>query len=353
MIPHFGIKRQYKNLREELLDATNDALKEGVWLEGPYSDLFKSWLAKKTKAKHVILCHSGTQALEIIAKHYKEHFLMDVIEIPNITYPATLNAFMNAGINVHLVDTDSNGLYIRNNASSGHITNPRTKTVACLVGLYGAHPVKANPMDIVDGAQHWLVAEDIGFAMAISFDPTKNLPCSGNGGAIVTNNSYVKDFAESYINNGKPNHMHYGTNSKLSELECSHLLVRTKYIGEWQDRRKDIRDFYISQFNNLPIRCLSKGHQLHADQKFVIDVDDRKALHEYLNDKGIESKIHYPYTLSELEISKIEVAEKPDMISVSSMLSRRVLSLPIYPELTDLEVEFIAEKVGKFFIHDK
>lgn len=342
MIPFFGLKRQYQNHREELLSITDDIMRVGIYHQGPYTEQFKAWLIDRTKSKHAILCHSGTQALEIIANHYKRNFAIETIQISDISYPATLNAFVNVGFDIELHDTDINGLLSDTNSS---VSKDKVK---CLVGLYGASPIKANCMDIVDGAQHWLVADNIGFAMAISFDPTKNLSCTGNGGAIVTNNTYLKDFAEKYIDNGKPYHDIAGTNSKLGEIDCAHLSVKSKYIDIWQNRRREIRNYYIEQFKNLPVRCLSEGIESHADQKFVIEVEDRTSLQQYLRENEIETKIHYPYTLSSLPIAK-DIAKKQGIDSNSSMLMSRVLSLPIYPELFDSEVSFIAKKIKKFY----
>ena len=184
--------------------------------------------------------------------------------------------------------------------------------------------------------------------MAISFDPTKNLPSSGNGGAIVTNDQSLYDWANVMKNNGKLDHYYPGTNSKMSEVECAHLLVRTKHIDSWQNRREQIRNYYLNRFVEMPFRCLSEPFENHADQKFVIYTQDRNELHQHLTDNKIESRIHYPYALSELPIAK-DIIKKPDLISTSIALSRGVLSLPIYPELTDSEVEAVADTVCKFF----
>jgi dTDP-4-amino-4,6-dideoxygalactose transaminase len=149
-------------------------------------------------------------------------------------------------------------------------------------------------------------------------------------------------------NNGKPDHFYPGTNSKMSELECAHLMVKTQYIREWQARREQIRKYYIDRFVDMPFRCLSKPFEHHADQKFVIYTQTRNELHDYLHNNKIESRIHYPYALSELPIAK-DIIKKPDMLSTSMALSRGVLSLPIYPELSDSEVEAVADTVCKFF----
>jgi dTDP-4-amino-4,6-dideoxygalactose transaminase len=357
MIPHFGLRRQYLKLREELLDATDRVLSTGNLMSGQYTTEFEDWLANRTGAKYAVTVHSGTQALEIIAR-YRYHTFNDlfqqgafkgrqpIVRIPNLTYPATLNAFITAGWNIELVDTDKNGMV------PSLLNDERQIGIfECIIGLYGAKPkqnFKWQVDNIVDGAQHWLVADgNIGSGMAISFDPTKNLPASGNGGAIVTQNPELYEYAFTYKNNSMREHRRAGTNSKMSEQECAQIMVRTQYIDEWQARREKIKQYWCNAFENIPIRCLSAGIDRHANQKFVIYTDDRLALNQYLTVNGIETKINYPYALSELPVAAPYA--RPDMLSTSVMLSRGVLSLPIYPELTDAEVEFIAEKVITFY----
>lgn len=362
MIQHFGLVRQYANLRDELLDASDRAMREGCLVDGPYVDQFESWLTGRTGAQYAITCHSGTQALEIIARYrfgVYQSFLIDnemlgphlIIRLPNLTYPATMNAFINAGWIVELVDTDRNGIMLR---AAGESPN---ECYVCPVGLYGARPGNNDKYDvgtIIDGAQHWLVADgNIGIGMAISFDPTKNLPSSGNGGAIVTHNEDLYNFARNYKNNGKlSNHGTSGSNSKMSEQDCAQILVRTKYIDEWQQRRRMIaghwcRDLASLEYKRPGLRCLSQGVEHHAHQKFAIYTEDRDALGAYLLERGIECKIHYPYTLSELPVARD--FKKPDMISTSVALSRGVLSLPMYPELLDSEVEYISGAILEYY----
>lgn len=355
LIPHFGLARQYSNLQEELLEATHEALREGILINGPFTASLESWLRDQTGCRFATVTHSGTHALELIAGyHYDVCFLAGeeeapTIRIPNLTYPATLNAFYSMGWDVELVDTDNNGL-MKFDDDYERDFNAYT----CFVGLYGATNNRAFYSNtIVDGAQHWLTVDkhQVGDGMAISFDPTKNLPSSGNGGAIVTNDESLYEWVNVFKNNGKPDHYYPGTNSKMSELECSHLLVRSKYIGKWQRRRREICHYYLNGFEDMPFRCLSEPFtnvEQHAHQKFVIYTQDRNELYQYLLDNKIEAKIHYPYALSELPIAK-DIIKKPDLISTSVALSRGVLSLPIYPELDDSEVEYIVDKVRKFY----
>jgi len=352
VIAHFGLKRQSLNLRDELLDATEQVLKSGQFLDGDYTRQFEKWLSEKTQTNYAITLHSGTQALEIIAQYcfikgklfgYHEP---EVI-IPNLTYPATLNAFISSNYKVQIWDTDKYGILQEEYPDN-------IEYLYCLVGLYGKKPWNQidfldSPNFIVDGAQHWLVADgDIGVGMSISFDPTKNLPSTGNGGAIVTNEKHLYDFAVKMRNNGKPNFDFAGSNSKMSEQECAQILVRTKYIEVWQKRRESIRQYYCNELRNY-VNCLSDTDVPHGNQKFVIyEPEFRNKLHTHLLASNIETKIHYNYTLSELETSQ-KIKVKPNAFSTSYMLTQGIISLPIYPELTDGEIEYITQTIKKFY----
>jgi dTDP-4-amino-4,6-dideoxygalactose transaminase len=367
-VSFYRLDRQYANLKDELLDATDKALKEGTLVNGQFTYELESWLAKRTNCRYALTVHSGTQALEIMARainidshdHHNSFRLRNNVHkpqvcIPDLTYVATLNAFLNAGYNPILVDVDKNGLLNRDKESF--------RWLYCTVGLYGApapHPETTSLLvdTIVDGAQHWLIEDNPGIGMTISFDPTKNLNASGNGGAIVTNDFEIYEKAVQLKNNGKNSHelvgtgqsasvLFAGTNSKMSELDCAHVLVRTRYLDQWQTRRRQIRLHYLDQFKDLPFRCFSRGFEKHADQKFAIYVGPRNELNEHLQSCDIQTRIHYAEPLSSLPIS--QNLEKPSALSSSNMLAAGSLSLPIYPELTDIEVEYVCDSVRKFF----
>lgn len=354
-IPHFGLKRQHQNLKNEILEVTDQVLSSGQLVAGNKTKDFENWLKSKTKTKYAITVHSGTQALEIIAQYKYENFKIyrvdsiPTIRIPNLTYPATLNAFKTAGWNIELSDTDKFGIIDGTQPSQNEVEAP----FVCLVGLYGKKPLPgAHYSDIysfiVDGAQHWLVADgDVGSGMAISFDPTKNLPSSGNGGAIVTNDLKLYNYAIRKRDNDRGHWEIASTNSRMSELDCAHLLVRAKYIDIWQKRRAAIANYWCDSFKNLPLDCLNNTKSPHAHQKFVVYLDARNSLHTHCMLEGIETKIHYEYVLGDLPIAA--TLKKPDLLSTSVMLSRGVLSLPLYPELSDEEVEYIADKIIELY----
>jgi dTDP-4-amino-4,6-dideoxygalactose transaminase len=340
-IPFNGLARQYKNHREEFLAATDHAMHNGQWMNGEFTDQFQRWLKLRTGKTYAVLTHSGTTALEAIARYYKKvNFVEDTAFIPTLTFPATANAFINAGFNIELVDCNSYGQTIYGRHFSGGIDKPG---IAVGVGLYGETVDQRPALPFVeDGAQHWLTdSNTASTAMAISFDPTKNLPSSGNGGAVVTNNRSIYDWVSSYFNHGKDTNV-IGSNARMSELEAAHMMVRTQYIDEWQQRRRDIAEHYMERLKDK-VRVVASDKKRHSWHKFVIDVDGRDKLRRDLGERGIETRIHYDRPLHEMP--KYEHYKNPGLMSVASSLSRRVLSLPIYPELTDAEVEIIADQV--------
>ena len=123
-------------------------------------------------------------------------------------------------------------------------------------------------------------------------------------------------------------------------------MVKTQYIDKWQTRRQEIASYWREAFANSPVRCLidytnEKGHAYH---KFVIDVNDRNKVQKSLSIRRVETRVHYEYPLHEVGVFRQWVG--PDSwFSTASSLCRRVLSLPLYPELTDLEVEYIKDQV--------
>jgi UDP-2-acetamido-2-deoxy-ribo-hexuluronate aminotransferase len=324
-------------------------------MNGPYTAQFESWLANKNKTKHAVTVHSGTSALEVIAEFFKEEFVITPrVLIPSFTFAATANAFIRAGWDVHFIDVDSYGVI-----DLDKIPNIEYQAVV-LVGLYGAsitHILESRmwaQWDIMglivieDAAQHWLADDCERIAVsAISFDPMKNLPCYGNGGAILTNDVELAEYAKKWRQHGNLPNQAVGSNSRMSEMDCSLMMVKSQYIDQWQARRKTIAEYYMSRFQAANIRCLiddtnREGHSFH---KFVIDIDNRNDVQKQLLDCGIETKIHYTHPLH--EVGMFSRYTGPDILSCASSLARRVLSLPIYPELEHSEIEYITETLLK------
>ena len=350
-IPFTGIQRQYADLRKEIMDITDQVLTTGQVMNGPWTMKFEDWLATKNHVKYAVTCHSGTQALELIAAFHRQIGFggaTPTVLIPAMTYVATANAWVKAGWNIHIVDTDGYGLIDPKKVPRNLVFH-----AVCTVGLYGAaynrwFPNEGNYAMIEDGAQHWL-SNDCrrhGAACAISFDPTKNFANYGNGGAVVTNDRQLLDFARDWQSNGKGGgDADFVTNSRMSEVDCAQMMTKARYLNDWQARREKIARYWMERFAGTSVRCLidSTNVDKHCFHKFVIDIDNRNSVMNKLEVAGITTKIHYTRPLH--EEPRYVNTPGPDMMSAASSLARRGLSLPIYPELTDAEVEFIADQV--------
>jgi dTDP-4-amino-4,6-dideoxygalactose transaminase len=352
-----NLDRQYRDLRTQILDATDTVLRSGQVMSGNYTSEFEHWLARRNRVKYAVTVHSGTQALEILAEFLRQERVGPLrAAIPTMTYAATANAFARTGYDLQLVDTNRYGIL-----DMTLVDAQQPPDVLVAVGLYGAALESyiserlygqnrmgfANICVIEDAAQHWLSnnCQRIGRAAAISFDPTKNLGSYSNGGAIVTDDFDIYTFAQECRDNGKPRNQITGTNSRMSETDCAQMMVKVNCIDAWQQRRRNISNHWCMQFKEAGIRTLIdvSNFDTHCYHKFVIEVDERDSAQKLLQDRGIETRIHYQRPLHEVGVFRQWPG--PDLMSRASALSRRVLSLPIYPELTDLEVEFIADQV--------
>ena len=349
-IPFTGIQRQYVNLREEIMDITDRVLATGQLMNGPWTMQFEDWLAHKNHVQHAVTCHSGTQALELIASfhlHYGLGRSKPTVLIPAMTYIATANAWAKAGWDIHIIDTDGYGLI-----DPSKVPRDLEFHAVCSVGLYGAAYNRwfsnERHVHVEDGAQHWLAdnCRRHGHACAISFDPTKNFANYGNGGAVVTNDRQLSDFARDWQSNGRGGgNSEFVTNSRMSEVDCAQMMVKARYLNQWQSRRGEIARYWMGRFADSSVRCLidSTNVDRHCFHKFVIDIDRRDDVMSQLESAGITTRVHYSRPLH--EEPRYVNTPGPNMMSAASSLARRGLSLPIYPELTDAEVEFIADQV--------
>lgn len=374
-IPFIRLDRQYDLLKDELLTATNEVLKSGKLVNGKYKFDLEEYFCNYLNCKHAFAVHSGTQALEIIAEANKLVLSYrkkdNHIILPDVSYKATLHGFIRHGYKVTLVDVDAYGMIKWDEVKKILEENTDIIYDICVVGLYGAKPYYSNHKEndlrykalsmitlrggkvFEDGAQHWLSGRsEMSAAMAISLDPTKNLNASGNGGVIVCSSDDLANQIKSICQNGSETGIlasQLGTNSKLGEIDCAHVLVRTKYIEAWQQRRKDIAAYYMREFTKHDIEnlCESKEERMyayHSVNKFAISVENRDRLQEYLLLNGIETKIHYKNNLSRYKLADNNCS----FLENSWQFCRHTLSLPIYPELTDSEVECITQTIIKF-----
>jgi dTDP-4-amino-4,6-dideoxygalactose transaminase len=191
----------------------------------------------------------------------------------------------------------------------------------------------------------------LGEISCLSFDPTKNLPNYGSGGMILTDDEHIYNLAKGLRNNGlEPGVVVSGTNSKMSEIDCANMLVKLKYFDAWQKRRDEISKFYTDNLREY-VQCpIVEPGIVHAWSKYVIRTPKRDALRVFMLNNGIDVKIHYQRALTDQLPFCTTIM--PSNFTSARLFAAQTLSLPLYPELLDSEVELVVDSVKRFFESD-
>jgi dTDP-4-amino-4,6-dideoxygalactose transaminase len=189
----------------------------------------------------------------------------------------------------------------------------------------------------------------LGDISVLSFDPSKNLGNYGSGGMILTDDHDIARFCIALRDNGKAlEHDFAGTNSKMSEADCAQMLVKLKYFDTWQRRRAEIANYYAENLTDWVDVMLPNQGVEHAWHKFVMRTGSRSQMQGYLASKSIETKIHYEKPLYEHPVGWHHIDYAKDLMRGSSAHTQEALSLPIYPELSDSEVERVVESITAY-----
>jgi dTDP-4-amino-4,6-dideoxygalactose transaminase len=188
----------------------------------------------------------------------------------------------------------------------------------------------------------------LGDVSCLSFDPTKNLPNYGSGGMILTDDDNLYKSVLNLRDNGKASgHGVLGTNSKMSEQDCAQMLVKMQYFDAWQARRKGIANYYTEQLQSLVGTPIVAANVEHAWHKYVIKTPDQYRLREHLDAQGIQTKIHYETPLPHHPI--FSGYGDDENFPRALAMSQQAVSLPIYPEMTDLEVDQVVTSIASFY----
>jgi dTDP-4-amino-4,6-dideoxygalactose transaminase len=310
-------------------------------------EAFESKLATLTASTAAVGVASGTDALELALRALELPPGSEVI-CPNLTAPATPTAVLRAGLRPVLVDVDPDTLTIDAARAAGAVSD-QTTAVIC-VHLYG----RAAPVDellalglplVEDAAQaHGLLiggrpAGAIGVAGCFSFYPTKNLGAFGDAGAVVTSDRQLAERVRALRVYGEdPRHFakRLGTNSRLDELQAALLRVRLPRLAEENRRRAEIAAAYDA--------VLGRTSPDGVHHLYVLRSDRRDEVRTQLAEAGIETAVHYPWTIREQPA--FETARDGNDLSVSTAAAREVLSLPCYAYLTEAEQERVVASLA-------
>ena len=359
-IPFFGVDRQYQCLRDEILDATDQVYRTGNVLDGPYTELFEVSIARRCHRRFAVAVNSATQGL-IFAQQACIPAESRVL-IPTLSFVASINSVLYAGHTPVFCDTDANAL-IDLESMDIALTGAG---VDCIMyaNLFG-HVIDYDRfriqteffsdnilLVIEDAAQSFGASYQgrpsgsLGDISVLSFDPTKNLNNYGSGGMILTDSMVVYQDLLDLRNNGKrQGHQGFGTNSQMSESDSAQMCIKLKYFDAWQTRRQQIAAYYTAELAEYVDVILPGPDVESAWSKFVIRVTERHGLREWLLHRGIDTRFHYDKPLFELPVGYDYIDYARELFRESTAFSREAISLPIYPELTDLEIERVARSV--------
>ncbi len=362
-IPVIALKKQYESIQLELDDAISRVLAKGSFILGAEVAAFEKEFAEYCEVSHAVGVASGTEALQLalLGCGVGEN---DEVIAPAHTAVATVSAVEATGARPVLVDIDLASYTLDPNLLVQAIT-PRTRAIIP-VHLYGC-PVDMNPVVQFARQNNLFILEDCSQAHgalhrgrkvgswgdigAFSFYPTKNLGAFGDGGAVVTGNPELAEkvrllrqygWKEHYISSVK------GMNSRLDELQAGILRVKLKHLDEWNMRRRQLAGLYDELLSGtdliLPVQPENSKHVFH---QFVIRHPQRDALREYLKGSGIHSLVHYPVPIH-LQPAYSDLGYPVGSLPNTELASREVLSLPLYPELTEEKVNLICQAVIEF-----
>lgn len=349
MINFFNIDKQYQQDREAYLDLADRVYSSGQVINGEYCRKLEHSLKTMTGRKHCVLTASCTDALA-----FTGNALMsknnNVFLFPNISFPATDNGFSREAplqqTSRIYVDTNSAGTIDIDKLDAQLELLPSDCCIVVVwVNLFG-HCVDYDHMltlqqkypnvaFVEDAAQSigakWKDTPSgaMGLASCFSFDPTKNLGAFGIGGAFLTDKDELAGTVDLHRRPHTPKWINHGYNSQINEVDAATVWWKLENrFAAWQQRRTEIAEYYVK---NLKVECIIPDNNCtSAWHKFVIKHNKRDQLKAELKEKGVDTRIHYPKTLCGNE----------------NWFTQQCLSLPIYPELSDNEVEYITQSTN-------
>jgi dTDP-4-amino-4,6-dideoxygalactose transaminase len=362
MIPFVDLDAQYKSIKTEIDKAIKDCISETNFIKGRAVSEFESSFASYLGSKYCLGCGNGTDALEIILTALGIGAGDEVI-VPALTWISTAEAVTTVGAEPVFVDINPNN-YTLDFTKIEEKISKKTKAIIP-VHLYGC-PSDMNEIGAIAKKHGLLIIEDcaqahgaeyfgkktgtFGIASAFSFFPSKNLGAFGDAGAIVTDDKDLSDLVRKISNHGQLNgkHKHYitGRNSRLDSIQAAILSVKLKYLDDWNIKRKNVASSYISRLGEmsefiLPVTEPGKKHVYHL---FVIRCREREKLITLLNEKNISWGIHYPNALPFTDAYRYQKRIPGDFL-VSGAIVENIISIPIYPELTEEQIEIICDQL--------
>lgn len=362
-IPMVDLVQQYKSIKKEINQEIDKVLQTGRFIMGPNVEEFNKEMADYTDTKYGIGCASGTDALQLSLMAIDIKPGEEVITTP-FTFVATAEVIALLGAKPVYVDIEEDSYLIDVEKIENAITE---KTRAIIpVHLFG----QAADMDRINkiAKKHKLyVIEDacqavgakyksknacsLGDMGCLSYFPAKNLGAFGDGGHVLTSNKELADKVRTLMDHGSDKRYHHsrlGINSRLDALQAAILRVKLKYIDQWNEARKDRAALYTELLKEAKVQTpVIKEYNDHVFHQYSIQVEDRDGLQEHLKKAGIASAIHYPIPLH-LQPAYKNFSKGQGSFPIAEKTAKHIISLPMYPELGEKEIQLIAQKITEY-----
>jgi dTDP-4-amino-4,6-dideoxygalactose transaminase len=353
---------QYESIKAEMDKAISQVISDSAYIGGKLVKDFEAAYSSWMGGGEVVSCANGTDSIEILLKAW-EIGPGDEVIVPALTWISTAEAVNNVGATPVFAKVDPSTFTI-DAVDAGKKITARTKAIIP-VHLYGQCSDMEAIKKLAD-LHKLLILEDcaqahgalhngkkagtMGDAASFSFYPGKNLGAYGDAGCMFTKDVAFASRARMIANHGqltKHDHRMIGRNSRLDGLQAGVLNVKLKYIDTWNEKRIEIASKYTERISNkwisLPVTARGNHHVFHL---YILRSKHRNQLMDYLLKNGIEAAIHYPTPLPYLKC--YAEGQNLDEFTNEKMICDEILSLPIYPEISKEQLDYIVEVINKF-----
>lgn len=361
-VPFVDLKAQYLSLKDEFDAAVAEVMSETAFIGGRYAAGFETSFAEYLGVNHCVACANGTDAIEIALKAIGVE-PGDEVLLPANTFIATAEAVSNIGAKPVFVDIEPT-FYNIDTAKIEEKITPKTKAIIA-VHLYGL-PAEMDKIISISRKHDLKVLEDsaqahgatykgqkigsFGDAATFSFYPSKNLGAFGDAGAIVTTSSETAARARLIANHGqaaKNRHTVEGRNSRMDGIQAAVLSVKLPHLESWLEARRANAKIYDELLRDTDLRLpVEPSHSRHTYHLYVVQVPDRDVVQAKLGEAGIETGTHYPIALPFMEAYS-HLGHEPTDFPVAYSQMGKILSLPMYAELTAEQIEHVCSTLKK------
>jgi dTDP-3-amino-3,4,6-trideoxy-alpha-D-glucose transaminase len=365
IVPFVDLVAQYESIAEEIDSAFHEVTASAQYILGARVEGFEREFAEFVGAAHAVGVGSGLDALRL-GLLALEVGPGDEVIIPANTYIATALAVSEVGATVVLVDCDPATHNIDPSAVAAAVTS---RTRALLPVHFAGQAAEMEPLLELAASKGLVVVEDaaqahgtlykgrpcgsLGSLACFSFYPGKNLGAYGDGGMVTTNDPAVVERTRRLRNYGeraKYEHVVKGVNSRLDGLQAAFLSVKLRQLPSWNEARLRHADNYAAELEGVGDLTLQKRSEssTHVYHLFIVETTERDALRAFLTERGIQTGIHYPIPIH-LQEAYEDLGLGPGSFRHAERLAERVLSLPMFPELTEEQIIVVADAIRDFF----